>query len=115
MGTEGPVIRFAGVSKQYNGHGVLRDINLDIACHEFLTVIGASGSGKTTLLKMIKRTDRFPDSGRVLVGGKDMAAMREAGRIRLAPPHRATPFRAQVSFRIFRWQATWPTPAPAGR
>lgn len=47
-----------------------------------MTVIGASGSGKTTLLKMINGLI-VPDSGRVLVGGKDMAAMREAGRIRL--------------------------------
>lgn len=82
MQAQGPIIRFAGVGKQYNGHAVLRDITLDIACREFLTVIGASGSGKTTLLKMINGLI-VPDSGRVLVGDKDIAAMPEAERIRL--------------------------------
>lgn len=82
MEAQGPIIRFAGVGKQYNGHAVLRDINLNIDCHEFLTVIGASGSGKTTLLKMINGLV-VPDRGRVLVGDQDIAAMPEAERIRL--------------------------------
>jgi multiple sugar transport system ATP-binding protein len=42
------------VSKQYGQHApVLRDVNLDIAEHEFCVFLGPSGCGKSTLLRMI--------------------------------------------------------------
>lgn len=66
------MIRFEHVSKSYGANRVLDDLDLSIRKGEFLTVIGSSGSGKTTLLKMINGL-LTPDSGRVLVGGKDIA------------------------------------------
>ena len=42
-----------GVAKNFAGNPVLRNISLEIAQGEFLTILGESGSGKTTLLRII--------------------------------------------------------------
>ncbi len=53
MSTE-PMVRFAQVQKSYDGETlVVKDLNLDIARGEFLTMLGPSGSGKTTTLMML--------------------------------------------------------------
>ncbi|MGA2921463.1 MAG: ABC transporter ATP-binding protein [Candidatus Sulfotelmatobacter sp.] len=41
------------VAKHFGKNAVLRDISLDVAEGEFLTILGESGSGKTTLLRII--------------------------------------------------------------
>src|SRR5437763_11232252 len=41
------------VAKSFGPTPVLRDISLDVAEGEFLTILGESGSGKTTLLRLI--------------------------------------------------------------
>ncbi len=47
-------VRFDGVQKSYDGETlVVKDLNLDIAKGEFLTMLGPSGSGKTTCLMML--------------------------------------------------------------
>ncbi len=53
MATE-TMVRFAKVQKSYDGETlVVKDLNLDIAKGEFLTMLGPSGSGKTTTLMML--------------------------------------------------------------
>lgn len=52
----------------------LSDINLEIRSDCFTVLSGASGSGKTTLLNIIGCIDK-PDSGTVLVAGKEVQAM----------------------------------------
>ncbi|MBI3285142.1 MAG: ABC transporter ATP-binding protein [Burkholderiales bacterium] len=52
----------------------LVDINLEIRPNCFTVISGPSGSGKTTLLNIIGCIDR-PDSGEVLVAGRDILAM----------------------------------------
>ena len=48
------LVRFAKVQKSYDGVSlVVKDLNLDIANGEFLTMLGPSGSGKTTCLMML--------------------------------------------------------------
>ena len=47
-------VRFADVQKSYDGETlVVKNLNLDIAGGEFLTMLGPSGSGKTTCLMML--------------------------------------------------------------
>ena len=50
----GAAVRFEKVQKSYDGSVlVVKDLNLDIAPGEFLTMLGPSGSGKTTCLMML--------------------------------------------------------------
>ena len=54
IGAGEPMVRFEGVQKSYDGESlVVKDLNLDIAKGEFLTMLGPSGSGKTTCLMML--------------------------------------------------------------
>jgi len=46
-----PVIELKGLKKRYGGRLVLDGINLSLAEHEVVCLIGASGSGKSTLLR----------------------------------------------------------------
>ena len=46
------------VAKSFGQNAVLRDISLEIAEGEFLTILGESGSGKTTLLRIIAGFER---------------------------------------------------------
>ena len=68
-----PIIRFEQISKSFGDQAVLRDFTLDVFPGEFLTIIGRSGCGKTTALKLVNGLVR-PDSGRILVQGKDVAS-----------------------------------------
>ena len=53
-GSEEPLVRFIDVQKSYDGEIlVVKNLNLDIAKGEFLTMLGPSGSGKTTCLMML--------------------------------------------------------------
>jgi polar amino acid transport system ATP-binding protein len=48
-----PALRISNVSKSFGDLAVLRDIDLELAEHEVVCLIGASGSGKSTLLRCI--------------------------------------------------------------
>ncbi len=53
-GVRGAAVRFDHVQKSYDGVIlVVKDLNLDIAPGEFVTMLGPSGSGKTTCLMML--------------------------------------------------------------
>jgi len=51
---------------------VLRGIDLDVAEHEVVCLIGASGSGKSTLLRCIDLLEPI-DAGRITVAGRDIS------------------------------------------
>ncbi|MBM6829787.1 polyamine ABC transporter ATP-binding protein [Anaerotignum lactatifermentans] len=48
-----PIITLEGVEKKYGSNHVVKNMNLEIAEGEFLTLLGPSGCGKTTTLRMI--------------------------------------------------------------
>jgi putative spermidine/putrescine transport system ATP-binding protein len=65
-------IHLAAVSKTFDGKvRAVDDITLDIAAGEFFSLLGPSGCGKTTTLRMIAGFEA-PDSGRILVAGRDI-------------------------------------------
>jgi ABC-type sugar transport system ATPase subunit len=67
-------IRLETLSKAYGRVAALDGVDLEVRAGELLTLVGPSGSGKTTILRLIAGLDR-PDRGRVLVGGRDVAAV----------------------------------------
>ena len=54
MPNDQPLVRFENIQKSYDGQMlVVKNLNLDVANGEFLTMLGPSGSGKTTCLMML--------------------------------------------------------------
>ncbi|MFL5928797.1 MAG: ABC transporter ATP-binding protein [Gaiellaceae bacterium] len=66
-------LRVESATKLFDDVAAVRDFTLDIADGEFVSLLGPSGCGKTTLLRMIGGFE-FPDSGRILLEGKDLTA-----------------------------------------
>jgi spermidine/putrescine transport system ATP-binding protein len=62
------LLSIRGVAKRFGQAPVLRDVSLEIAAGEFLTVLGESGSGKTTLLRLLAGFEH-PDGGEILMDG----------------------------------------------
>ena len=67
--TTTPVLEVRGVTKAYGDRQVLRGIDLAVAEHEAIALIGASGSGKSTLLRCIDLLEEI-DDGDVLLDGE---------------------------------------------
>jgi spermidine/putrescine transport system ATP-binding protein len=61
-------------TKVFDGTAAVQDFTLHIADGEFVSLLGPSGCGKTTLLRMIAGFE-FPDTGSILLEGRDITAM----------------------------------------
>ena len=66
-------LQVEGLWKSFGTLPVLRGIDLEMAEHEIVAVIGASGSGKSTLLRCINLTEPI-DAGRIVVEGEEITA-----------------------------------------
>ena len=68
------------ISKTYGSGEVaveaLKNVSFSVEKGEFLAIVGESGSGKSTLLNMIGALDA-PTSGKVIIDGKDIMAMKD--------------------------------------
>jgi osmoprotectant transport system ATP-binding protein len=77
MATQG--VEFAQVSFEVpGGRRLLSDVSLTVEAGTTTALLGRSGSGKTTLLRTVNALVR-PTSGRVLVGGRDVASVDAIG------------------------------------
>jgi spermidine/putrescine transport system ATP-binding protein len=72
------LLSIRNLAKSFGKNSVLRDISLEIAEGEFLTILGESGSGKTTLLRVIAGFENA-DSGSISMEGQ---------RLDTLPPYR---------------------------
>jgi polar amino acid transport system ATP-binding protein len=62
-----------GIRKSFGLNEVLKGIDLTVAAHEVVCLIGASGSGKSTLLRCTNLVEPI-DAGRVVVEGEEITA-----------------------------------------
>ena len=67
------VLRVENLHKSFGQVEVLRGIDLEVAEHEVVALIGASGSGKSTFLRCVDLLEPI-DSGRIVVSGQDVSA-----------------------------------------
>ena len=65
------MIKVENINKSFGQVDVLKDVTLNIAAGEVVSIVGPSGAGKTTLLQIIGTLSR-QDSGRVLINGIDL-------------------------------------------
>jgi polar amino acid transport system ATP-binding protein len=68
-----PALRIDGLHKSFGRLEVLRGIDLVVAEHEVVCLIGASGSGKSTLLRCVNLLEPI-DAGRILIEGDEITA-----------------------------------------
>jgi NitT/TauT family transport system ATP-binding protein len=74
------MIRFADVTKSFNGHNVLRDLSFYIESKERVSILGPSGVGKTTILRLITGAIK-PDAGAVQVTEKKVGYIFQEPRL----------------------------------
>jgi multiple sugar transport system ATP-binding protein len=66
-------VQIERITKTYPGGKApaVRDVSLSVGDSEFMVLLGPSGCGKTTLLRMIAGLE-YPDSGRIVIGDRDI-------------------------------------------
>jgi polar amino acid transport system ATP-binding protein len=64
-------LRLEGIHKSFGANEVLRGIDLELADHEVVCLIGASGSGKSTLLRCVNLLEPL-NAGRVWLAGMEI-------------------------------------------
>ena len=87
-------LAFEAVCVRLGGCEILKDVSLELAPGEILTLAGPNGAGKTTLFRVASRVLRA-DSGRVLLHGRPLDAL---PRRELARQLAVVPQEAPVSF-----------------
>jgi iron(III) transport system ATP-binding protein len=91
-------VEIRALTKSYGEHQVLRDLNIEVAEGEFLTLLGPSGCGKTTTLRCVAGLERA-DGGEVRIGGTVVAS--GASRVFVPPNKRDIGM-------VFQSYALWP-------
>ncbi|MEW6446966.1 MAG: heme ABC transporter ATP-binding protein [Bacillota bacterium] len=89
-----PNLAMRNVSFSYNGTTVLSGISFELGGGTLLSLIGPNGAGKTTLIKIISGILR-PETGSVLLDGRDLSCMKQievARRMAVVPQHNPMDF-----------------------
>ena len=73
-GSSSTLLDIRAIAKSFGKNPVLRDISLQIAEGEFLTILGESGSGKTTLLRIIAGFEQA-DAGELWMAGERLDSL----------------------------------------
>ena len=65
------IIELKNISKSFGEEDILENFSVEIARHEFVTILGPSGCGKTTMLRLVGGFET-PDNGQILFDGEDI-------------------------------------------
>ena len=79
MTSRAAAAELVGIVKRFGSVAALSDVSLSVRAGEFFALLGPSGCGKTTLLRVVAGFES-PDSGRVLLDGRDITALRPSRR-----------------------------------
>ena len=69
------------LTKSFGKHVVLRGVDLEVAEHEVVALIGASGSGKSTLLRCVNLLEPI-DEGRIFLADQEITGTRNVNSVR---------------------------------
>ncbi|WP_336651427.1 MULTISPECIES: ABC transporter ATP-binding protein [unclassified Leucobacter] len=75
LATSGADLELVGIQKRYPGFTAVENLDLKIPAGSFFALLGPSGCGKTTTLRMVAGLED-PTEGKILIGGKDMTALK---------------------------------------
>jgi len=82
MSANGSFVSLQGIMKSFGDLEVLHGIDLDVAEHKVVCLIGASGSGKSTLLRCINLLEHV-DAGTIVVDGQTITGTKiDVNRLR---------------------------------
>jgi mannopine transport system ATP-binding protein len=70
----GATVQIVNACKQYGSFTAVNSVSLEVGAGEFISILGPSGSGKTSLLTMIAGFEQ-PNSGNIVIGGKDVTSL----------------------------------------
>lgn len=90
-------LEFVDVSKRYGEVHAVDHVSLSVRRGEFFSLLGPSGCGKTTLLRILAGFE-YPDTGRVLLNGKDITDL---------PPNKRTVNTIFQSYALFPHMSLW--------
>lgn len=113
------LLRLEGVSVRFGDRAVVDAVDLAVAEHEIVCVLGPSGSGKSTLLRVVAGLQPV-SGGRVLLGGADQAAVpvHRRGVGLMFQDHQLFPHRdvgGNVAFGLRVRGSSGPPPPPGSR
>lgn len=72
------ILKAIGVSQDFEGEAIIKDVNIQLNKGEIVCLIGSSGVGKTTLFHVLSGLEK-PVSGQVFLDGEEITG--QAGRI----------------------------------
>ncbi|GAA0595764.1 ABC transporter ATP-binding protein [Actinomadura livida] len=87
----GPAISLRGVGRTFGDRAVLQGVDLAVAQHEFVVLVGASGCGKSTLLRIVAGLDSDA-TGEVQVAGEHAIVFQDARLLPWRPVWRNVAF-----------------------
>jgi ribose transport system ATP-binding protein len=80
-----PILAARNITKSFFGNVVLRQVSIDLVPGRIHALLGENGAGKSTLINLLSGT-MTPDSGSIVVDGRDLSALtpRDARRLGIA-------------------------------
>ncbi len=92
---EPAIIELTNIHKRFGNTVVLDGLNMHVAAHEHVVMIGPSGSGKSTILRLLMTLER-PDAGEIRIEGESLWQVQRNARLQEADAAHLRKMRAKV-------------------